>query len=194
MPLVEPALGGVAAILLATLSVYTSFTIARRLLGSVPVSVRWCGTGVACLWLLMAVFHVLAPFGWFTLTSTLLVWLCLSLIARLVLDADGGSISLVRDDLRRLAARLGQAATSSEAWLYCFGAAMFLFAVSRALLCPPLTHDSLTYHLVLAGKWVQTGGSFRSPPLTLGPITNISRPTEKSSVRGSCFRSTVTSS
>lgn len=152
--------GGVVALLLLGLGAYTSYTLSRRLLGESAVSVRWCGAGVIWVWLLLALFHGLAPAKLFTVPWTSGVWICLALLIGLVLDRDLQTLRSFRSDVGIFGAHIRQLLSSKEAWLYRAAGAMLLFAATRAMLAPPLSWDSLTYHLFMAGKWVQTGGTF----------------------------------
>lgn len=160
MDAADPLLGGLASSLFVALGLYVSYTLSLRILGEVSVSVRWCGAAVSWLWLLLAIFHGLAPFHCFTIQWGLGVWICLAGLTRLLLDRGFQTPGSLWRDLSVARARLRQILSEREALFYWAGGAMLLFAVTRAIAAPPLAWDSLTYHLFRAGKWVQEGGTF----------------------------------
>ena len=159
MSLLRPILDCTAALALACCSIYCSYALARRLIGPSPASIRGCAAGVVWLWTLTATFHALASVHSFTLGSALAISAVAAILIHLFVD-DGKSPRMLRRDLIVLAAAVRRAARTPGRPVYLGASVLLILALPRALLLPPLAWDSLTYHLFIAGKWVQEAGTF----------------------------------
>lgn len=132
-----------------------SYVLAARLLRREPATVRWLGVMVAGIWLATVGFHLLAAAGWFTLPAAVVA--VTLLVALLVSAVPGWRGALARDAraCRRLA---GCFRRSPERGI---ATALFVCAapvVLRPLFMPALGWDTLTYHALKAGMWVQHAG------------------------------------
>jgi hypothetical protein len=149
--------GIVAGSLLVGAVLLMATFVSLRLLPSASTATRLCGIIVAALWILTAGFHALALAGTFRLWPSLLLAVPAGISALLgfrrraalsqaatatVRGTLEGLRSLVRD-YPLLASSLGGLAA---------------LRLLRGLGAPPLAWDLLTYHLVKAARWVQTGG------------------------------------
>jgi hypothetical protein len=156
---VSSVLATASAVGMAALHAYAALAAGRWLLPDAPTSVRLCASGVISLWLLLATFQGLAWAGLFTPTAALLTLAATAACSHVLFDGSGVPAAL-RRDLGVAAARARSALRSPERAFYLVAALLLAFVVVRALLTPPLTHDSLTYHFFLAAGWVQQGGMF----------------------------------
>jgi len=152
---------GLAALGLCVATGYAAHALVRRLLaGERSRAVLWAAAGVAWTWVLLAVFQGLAAGGVFALPAACASAAVLALGARLALDPGGalpGRLAAEAWDALRAFAR---EAGSPRGLLPLAAFALVLATTVRAALAPPLTWDSLTYHLYKAGRWVQEGGFF----------------------------------
>jgi len=154
---------GIALAGVWTLAVlWAGYLVALRLAPSVGPGLRCTATGIACGWLLGAIFYALSPVAAF---SRLGVSAGLVLLVAL-LHRHGGSAAWarLRDDLQ--SARL--AASRSRGSLVALGGLLALLAgegprLVRAMIAPLPGWDALTYHLFRAGRWVQEGGLVFEP-------------------------------
>ena len=144
--------GVLAAALLAAALATAGYAIADRLLGEAPTSARAAATATVALWLAIALFWMLAPFGGFRLA---VVAPALVLVA--VLAGRGRSLGVrLRSDLVRVRAAWRE--LGWVRWLVVAVAVPCALLAARGLAAPPLAWDSLTYHLVRAARFVQWGG------------------------------------
>lgn len=146
------------ALALALLAAVTSvaFLVARRMLGDVPVSVRWAGTAVVATALLVGLFFLLGSLGAFRWWVALPVLLALAAAVSRWLDRDGAGTARLREDARAAGRLVRDVWNSPDRWALLV-LAVLAARVGRGLLAPPLAWDSQTYHLVKAAQWVQTG-------------------------------------
>lgn len=139
-------------LLLAYISfAWVSVCFARESLG-----IKLCCFITACFWIPCALFVLLIPFGLFDRIWSTTAFVLLAGTAHLlwrkknrpVLDPHAalGRLKKVFHDLPRVT----QAAT-----LAVF--AIFLIRIARGFIAPPMAWDTLTYHLLKAGRWVQSG-------------------------------------
>jgi len=133
-----------------------SYRIALQAVGAAArASVRLAAAGVAALWMLVAVFWALAPFGLFRAPVAAAIWALAGLAALRVGDRSGVRTRLAAD---AAAVRGAFASLGAERWLLAAAGALVTLYLLRGLVAPPLAWDALTYHLVHAGRYVQTGG------------------------------------
>lgn len=133
--------------------VLSGHAIAARLLPGAPASARLAGAAVVATWLPVAAFWALAPFGAFRLEIVLGAAVVAAATGRRRLVPAAAAL---RDDLRAAADAWRNA--GPVRWLALAAAVPVAVAAARGLIAPPLAWDALTYHLVHAARYVQTGG------------------------------------
>ena len=141
---------------------FVSYRVACRAVGmAARASVRLAAAGIAAVWMLVAMFWALAPFGLFRAPVAAALWALAGLAAWRAGDRGDrdGVLARLRADaaaVRGAFAALG--VDRWERWLLAAVGVLFALYLLRGLVAPPLAWDSLTYHLVHAGRYVQTGG------------------------------------
>lgn len=139
-------------------TVYLAYTVAGRLLGPSTVARRWSASLVIGMWLATVVFHFLYSVGQFRLSVAILVVSLLVLIGRASGHHFRSFLGNLSRDLRWLSKQWRILQGSRHRWwVYLLALVTGLKAI-RAALLPPLGWDSLTYHAVKAGMWVQEAG------------------------------------
>ncbi|HEV2851263.1 MAG TPA: glycosyltransferase family 39 protein [Thermoanaerobaculia bacterium] len=135
---------------------FVGYRVACRAAGmEARASARLAGAGVAAVWMLVATFWALAPFGLFRAPVAAALWTLAGLAAWRVGDRDGVRVRLEADVA---AVRGAFASLGIERWLLIAVGVLFALYLLRGLVAPPLAWDALTYHLLHAGRYVQTGG------------------------------------
>jgi len=135
---------------------------ADRLLGTQGALLRCLGVTVLAASFLTLTFHILLAFGLFNRIAVGGVVVAGIAIARLVGFSHRGLVaSLERDSASLL--RMGSRVKVSPAhFVYAVAGLFAMVTIARALMLPTVGWDSITYHYVKAGMWVQSGG-----PITL---------------------------
>jgi 4-amino-4-deoxy-L-arabinose transferase-like glycosyltransferase len=149
--------------LLATLALWaaclgSAYLLAVRAAGDAPTSVRASAALLIAWWLLVASFLLCASLHVFRLVVVLPGW---SLVFVLLLHRfrrHASERALVRSDLRRVREVLQALRRSPWRWLFYAVASLLFVYLVRGMAAPPLGWDALTYHLVKAARWVQSGG------------------------------------
>jgi hypothetical protein len=155
-----PCLGGLlGTALLGAVVFWTAYLIALGLAGSTRGSLRAVAAATTALWLLTVVHRALAALGLLRWPLALAVWLALAVTAHLGLARRLGAPARLRADLGRLRGALAESKAGGAGWALALSALLVAALALRALVAPPLGHDDLTYHLVKAARWVQTGGN-----------------------------------
>jgi hypothetical protein len=134
---------------------WSSYLLAAKALPAAPVSVRWSAAAIVGLWSLVALWLLLASVALFRSWAAVVIWVALGVAAHRRLDGAAGW-SRLRQDLRALAGAVGSLSIVFKVLL----GAVFAIAIARTcrgLVAPPLGWDALTYHLLKAGRWVQSG-------------------------------------
>lgn len=153
--MIDHAFGLICALLLAAVSVYSSLVLARRLLPKAPSFVRFSGAAIVFYALLATGFQLLIFSGYFNLMAALVLWTAIGW------GTNRLAVTGVVDEIRgakRAAVRHVKFLRRTGLWLLVLPAIMILAArLARGLVAPPLAWDALTYHLVKAARWVQTG-------------------------------------
>lgn len=144
------ALGLLVAVSLLAREAFDALTRGSRS----PLGLRLAGTGVGAAWILTAAFHVLGALHAFGLGAA--AGLALAGLAVGLRPGATGRISLARDV--RAARRWAFWVLRRRPVLLVVPFVVLLLGL-RALLLPPIAWDTLTYHLVKAALWVQTGGA-----------------------------------
>ncbi len=134
---------------------YISYLFVRRYYVVIEDSVKWAAVAVLYLCLIVLIFTISAHLHIFTRRVVTFSCLALAVIARLVWRPKEGMLS----GLKLPVNRLRQALSSKGAILFCAAAVSVLILAVKALLMPPLSYDSLTYHLFTAGSWIQNKGT-----------------------------------
>lgn len=138
---------------------FVSYRVACRAAGmAARASVRLAAAGVAAVWMLVAMFWALAPFGLFRAPVAAALWALAGLAAWRVGDRDGVRARFKADIAAVRGAFVSLGVDRWERWLLGAVGVFFALYLLRGLVAPPLAWDSLTYHLVHAGRYVQTGG------------------------------------
>ena len=132
---------------------YASHLLVRRFFSKNPPSVRLVITGTLYYALIILVFQALSPFYAITKLWVSASCILLALVAHIAcgnqrnFNAEIEPIRLwIKDGLN----------SKWSGLLICCGFVVFL-SLTRALLMPPLSWDSLSYHLTSAALWVQKG-------------------------------------
>jgi hypothetical protein len=159
MGLLETALRAAAALWMIVCTLAAAYRIGFAVVGPRGFALRWSAVWLSGMWLATAGFHLLLPWGAFTLAPALAACTLLGLGAWFLPSGPGGApLSAAAAMDARALRRLLQAYRRSP-----YRGGLFLFAalglplVVRTLVLPPLAWDSLTYHSVRAALWVQSG-------------------------------------
>ena len=138
---------------------WTAYLLAWRLTGRAATSIRWCATAVVAYWLLTASCTILAWCDAFRLWVTLILWSVAAVLAQRRAVRRGLSPgNMLRGDLACIASLFRSLWRTRFRWVLVATTVLVAVRVLRGLLAPPLGWDALTYHLLKAGRWVQTGG------------------------------------
>jgi hypothetical protein len=144
--------GVVGAFLLFSSLGWVSYLFSWRFSRLERVSLRLCVAILSLLWGLIALFYVFASVGLFFRGVVLPVCVALALVIHRTWG-QGARERLTKD----LALARELLVTVRQGWLF-FAAAVISLRSIRGLLRPPLAWDSLTYHHVKPGRWIQAGG------------------------------------
>ncbi len=130
---------------------YISYLIVRRFHPHLTNSARWTATAILSIGLIIFIFLCTAHLHLFFRSLVTVVCFTFTIVAHLVWKRHGNltaEFEALNDWLKW--------ATRPKAWpLLIIGVVVILFTFCRASFMPPLAWDSLTYHLVFAGEWVQ---------------------------------------
>ena len=136
---------------------YASYGLACVGLPDGRASARLSAAVALLGWLLLAAFYLLGILGLFTLVFGLVSALSSAALVVLVVRRSSVSVrALAVRDVHTAGAWLAALPVGTRLLL---GLVVLLFSLHlvRGLVAPPLGWDSLTYHLVKAGRWVQQG-------------------------------------
>ncbi len=150
-------MGGALAGLLFGLLGSISFGLACRFHRDQRVSVRWATTLAIALWLAVTIFWVLAPWGLFRWQVLLPSLLGLFILTLAISDESGDLLAKARTDLAAAASFLRTQSRGPGGWPLVLLAMVAGARLLRGSGSPPLGWDSITYHLLRAGRWVQDG-------------------------------------
>ncbi|MFX0133342.1 MAG: hypothetical protein ACFFDN_06850 [Candidatus Hodarchaeota archaeon] len=135
---------------------YVSYMVARKILGRSTVALRWCATIVIGMWLSTLVFNLLITLGQFNLKMAVLSIGVIILIIRIIGAPLNVFLGYIIQDLAWLKRTCWLIKKSPYRWFFYI---FFVFAILtclRTAILPLLGWDSLTYHGVKAGMWVQS--------------------------------------
>ena len=150
--------------LLATLALvlpaaWTAWLIAVRVLRDATASVRACAAAIVGYWSLVGTFFALASVGLFRVSIAVPLWVAVAVALHLHGRLGRDALVQLRCACRRVGAGWAEWRQTRYGLVLvlALGAILVMRGV-RSMLAPPLTWDALTYHLLKAGRWVQTGG------------------------------------
>jgi 4-amino-4-deoxy-L-arabinose transferase-like glycosyltransferase len=146
-----------AAIVLGPL--WASTLLVGRFCPDLPLPVRWTATGTVWLGGIVTAFLLLSTLHLFRVPAAAFLGAALAIGAQ----AAWGSGSRWTRDGEVVRSWLRWAVDSRIALILAVVALASVIAGVRAVQMPPLAWDSLTYHLVLAAKWVQAGARIGFP-------------------------------
>lgn len=157
--MLESTIDVTQALLLFGTIAWTAYLIALRLSPDPSTSVRWSAAALVCFWLLTSLFYGLAFVGLFRNWLVLPLSISGAVGAHWRLSRQGRALSVLRADMQRSEEVLrGLARTPIVRWILLLAALVIGARLIRGLVAPPMAWDSLTYHLMRAGRWVQAGG------------------------------------
>ncbi len=149
--------GFVVAALLVLACAWSSYVAAARLFPSASAAVRFSAQFVIAWYGLVAVFFALAAWSGFRAWIALPLCFLIALVCWLKVRS---APRQARADLRAIRDGWTGLGRVVRAIVIGFGA-LLLARLARGLVAPPLAWDSLTYHLVHAARFVQSGGFVR---------------------------------
>ncbi len=145
---------GCAVLAVCNLSLlYAAHLLVRRFYAAAPPAARLAASGTVFCALLIIVLQALSPFHAITRGGATLACLVIALLSHLFL----GKRRNLGAELEAVTAWLRDGLSSRWSALLIACGFVVLLSLSRALLMPPLSWDSLTYHLTFAAYWVQKG-------------------------------------
>ena len=133
---------------------YASWVTAHRWLMESRLRVRLVATGVLGTAAVILLAEGLSPLGWYTRGAVALAAFLIAVVTHVM----WGAAADARSDLAVVRTTLTAVTGSRGAVLVILCGTATALAAWRALAHPPLGWDSLTYHLVFAGKYVQSAG------------------------------------
>jgi hypothetical protein len=131
------------------------YLLARRAWETAPASVRWAAAATVSTGELLVVLYALSILSHFDRWWGLCALLLLAVFAHIAFDG-AGAIGALKAD-RDAALRVWSGTGIAERILLLGGGALVLARAVRSLVAPPLGQDALVYHLLRAGRWVQSG-------------------------------------
>lgn len=149
---------------------YTSYLLVRRFQPHLPNAARWAATGMICICFIILIFMVTAHLHVFDKIVVTVFCLVLAIIVHLTLKRHNAlsiELSAIKDWFKWAVGSKGRLL------LITLFIVMFI-SIIRALLMPPLSWDSLVYHLFFAGTWVQQKGMVLFPvPIEMDACTHF---------------------
>ncbi len=141
-----------------------SYCIAVSLLPMKSTAQRWSAALIVGQWYQVGVFHLLSWFKAYRLLPVMVTLLFVAVLVAIVLMRRSFGEDTIRsrfaDDLETIRKRLGQALSSGERALFVGCIAVAGVALFRGIISIPITTDSLLYHMLYSGMFVQQGGVF----------------------------------
>lgn len=142
----------------------------KRFHSDLPNAARWTAIGMLCICLIIIIFMVTAHLHLFDRGVVTVLCLVLAIIAHLTLKHHC-ALSI---ELKAITNWLKWAIASRGNLLFITVVVVISISTIRALLMPPLSWDSLVYHLFFAGTWVQQKGMvLLSVPIEMDACTHF---------------------
>ena len=149
---------GCAVFLTSNISlIYAAHLVTRRFYSAAPPAARLAASGTVFYALVVLTLQALSPLHAITRPGVTIASAMTALVCHLLWGKHrniGAEIETVRLWLR-------DGLASRWSVLLIAGGFVLLVSLSRALLMPPMSWDSLTYHLTFAAHWVQKGSLLR---------------------------------
>lgn len=138
---------------------YASRCIVRRHLSESRAATQLVAMGVTALALAVTILQVLGAIGCFAPLYVAAAAVGVGWISHSICGAGGSLNGTVVSGWCR------ERSADGFGLLFCIAGILVFQAVARGLRCPPLSHDSLTYHAFLPARWIQLGGieAFAAP-------------------------------
>jgi hypothetical protein len=131
---------------------YGSRCLVSRMLPHERISTQYCAMGVVAIAFVVLTLELLGAFNLLSAVPLALACLAFACVAgRLCRRHGEGDFAIC---IRWLNDRI----RDGYGILFCVVTVLVFQAVARALRCPPLSHDSLTYHAFFPAQWIQRGG------------------------------------
>ncbi len=136
---------------------YAAHLVTRRFYSGAPPAARLAASGTVFYALVVLTLQTLAPLHAITGPGVVIS----SVVIALVFHVLWRKHRNCRADLEPVRVWLRDGLASRWSLLIVAGGFVVLLSLSRALLMPPMSWDSLTYHLTFAAHWVQKGSLLR---------------------------------
>jgi hypothetical protein len=142
---------------------YISYSLARHLVGSSSIALKWCAAILILMTLTSLLFNLLITIHQFTIIAAVIALTIIILILTYFLKFNFYVIvNSISQDLAVLKKILISFKKSPFRYFFYIYFIFIIFIGLRTLILPMLGWDSLTYHAFKAGLWVQNHG-----PLTM---------------------------
>ncbi len=149
---------GCAVLVVCNLSLlYAAHLLVRRFYPSAPPAARLVALGTVFCALILLVLQALSPFHAISRSGVTLSCLVIALLFHRFL----GKYKNLGAELEPVTAWMRDGLASRWSALIIACGFVVLLSISRALLMPPMSWDSITYHLTFAAYWVQKGSLLR---------------------------------
>ena len=149
---------GCAVFLTGNISLlYAAHLVTRRFYSAAPPAARLAASGTVFYALVVLTLQALSPLHAITGPGVAISSFVIALVFHLLWRKHRN----FRADLEPVAAWVRNGLASRWSLLIIAGGFVVLLSLSRALLMPPMSWDSLTYHLTFAAYWVQKGSLLR---------------------------------
>lgn len=155
--LISTFLGSIIAAISNASLLYTGHLVARRFFKDEPAAVRWVAFGLVSAWLVIVLSVTLIFTHVFTIPGVTISSIGIAGLAWFFWRRH----SSLRQELTEAHAFILPYIRGRSAMLFLAAFFAVLFQITRAIMMPPVSWDSLTYHMTLAGLWVQNGGYAR---------------------------------
>ena len=138
---------------------YVSYACAHHIIGrTASVTLRWCAVVTTGIWIVSVAFNLLLFMNQFTLVSAILLMGACVLLVMIFGMPVKVFLHFIRKDCVQLKRIYRLNRMSPYRWFFLVYAVFALLTFLRTTIIPLLGWDSLTYHGVKAGMWVQNDG------------------------------------